>query len=422
MLFIISAVSAQDYKKLQIAYLANKFEDARNELDKVLADPKAANSAEGVLWKARVYSSLFADSALRTKYPSAGQIAFDAFTNYMTMDTSAKTLKAAGLGVVNNLYVTNLNEGLAFFQKQMWDSAYEYLRRSYQMGEYITQKNWKNNNQTFDTISVTYAGFAAQNANRKQDALKYYSKLADARVGGKDYQNVYRYILLNYLDAKDSENFNKYLATANQLYPDEKSLWGRFQSEYMSKNASVQQILEKYKADDAAGSLSEEDYATYGQTFASPSKGDAKVDSLQEMEFRKTAAEAFKKAFAKSPNGLYAFNTGLMYYIQWDALGERYSNYKGTSPALKAKRDEIEKMQLALFDPAVEWFEKGYTVLKAKTDRDRNENNTLNKTVDFLANLYAWRREKTKGSKNPKDYDVYDAKYKQYDVEHNKYK
>ena len=51
------------------------------------------------------------------------------------------------------------------------------------------------------------------------------------------------------------------------------------------------------------------------------------------------------------------------------------------------------------------------------TDKEKVEKSCLRKSVDFLANMYAIKRDKAAG-KDPKAYDVYDAKYKLYDGLH----
>ena len=71
-------------------------------------------------------------------------------------------------------------------------------------------------------------------------------------------------------------------------------------------------------------------------------------------------------------------------------------------------------------DVSSEWMEKSFAVLKDKANKINSEKNVLNKTVDFLANIYQYKRDKAKG-KDQKAYDAFDAKYKQFDALHDKY-
>ena len=71
-------------------------------------------------------------------------------------------------------------------------------------------------------------------------------------------------------------------------------------------------------------------------------------------------------------------------------------------------------------DTAIEWLEKSYAILKNKTTRTNTEKSVINKTVDFLANLYTYKRDRVRG-KDLKAFDAYEAKFKEYDALHAKY-
>jgi len=70
-------------------------------------------------------------------------------------------------------------------------------------------------------------------------------------------------------------------------------------------------------------------------------------------------------------------------------------------------------------DMSINWLEKSFNSLNAQETKDRTTHNCLNKSVDWLANLYQYKSQKVKG-KDMKAYDVFDAKYKQYDALHSK--
>src|SRR3954454_24563504 len=97
--FLLLAMStligrAQNYTTLMLDYTTNKFEDAKTEVDKLMADPKAKEDPQTLIWKYNVYSSLYADSTLKGKYPDANQQAWDALMQYVTKDPQLTKLKA----------------------------------------------------------------------------------------------------------------------------------------------------------------------------------------------------------------------------------------------------------------------------------------------------------------------------------------
>jgi hypothetical protein len=88
--------------------------------------------------------------------------------------------------------------------------------------------------------------------------------------------------------------------------------------------------------------------------------------------------------------------------------------------SLKKVNSDMEKNITEAIDIASEWMEKSFAVLKDKAPKSNSEKNVLNKTVDFLANIYQYKRDKAK-AKDPKAYDLFDAKYKQFDALHDKF-
>src|SRR5689334_22870970 len=62
---------AAQYNAVTLYYSTGKIEDAKKEVDKLMADPKTKDKPETYIWKMNVYSELYADSSLAPKYPSA---------------------------------------------------------------------------------------------------------------------------------------------------------------------------------------------------------------------------------------------------------------------------------------------------------------------------------------------------------------
>jgi len=89
-----------------------------------------------------------------------------------------------------------------------------------------------------------------------------------------------------------------------------------------------------YDKQDAAGTLTAEDYINYGSAFYNiPHEEKDKMDSAKLAGFRKKSMEAFKKGFGKD-NSMYlaAFNIGLINYLDFDATDE-------------SMRDNIKKLR-----------------------------------------------------------------------------
>lgn len=420
----IFAFSQAQYNAVTLYYTGGKYEDAKKEVDKLMADPKTNDKAETFLWKAIVYSELYADSTLTLKYPDASTKAFDAIHKYAEKEPDLKKLKDDGMRSLSVLYLQSFNHGRDAFQKKEWNTAYDNFAFSQQVMEFIGKNSLTASGKyTIDTTGVLYAAYAAQNAGKTTDAVMRYKQLADWKINDTAYEDIYKFILSYDTEHKDEASFKKYLTIAKEVHPQDASLWSQYEMNYLNNNAGLQDIISKYKAEDASGKLTEDGYINYAESFATPAKEQLNsLDSASQVQLKYTAAEAFAKAYnLNNTNGIYAFNAGVLYYSVFTALDDRFYNNAGESATLKANRAAIVKDQLEVANKAVEWLEKGYTVLKAKKTREKTESVSLNRCVDYIANLYAWKRDKSRGV-NPKDYDAFDAKFQFYDGEHDKYK
>jgi hypothetical protein len=422
----ITTAMAQD-EIVALFVTQKKWEDAKGEVDKLVSNSKLKEKekATAYLWKLLIYSQLYADSTLSAKYPDADEQALDAYNKYAVIDPSLQQLKeqnfSAGLG---NLYSGSFEKGRTYFQNKDWENAYKYFSRAEMLGNLLLVNKLSVSTATVDTVTVLYTAYSAHNAQHPDSAVKYYGKLADIKVSGPDYEDIYKYLVQYYSDKKDDANFKKYLAVAKELYPNDNSIWTQYEMSTMTSNANLTDLLQKYQQEYAAGGMNEDKYIGYAEAFATNDKTQMdKLDSTQKLSLKMAAAQAFSKAFElNNTNGLYAFNTGVIYYSLYGELDDRYSANRGESAALKAKRAEIAKQEMAYADTASQWLEKAYAILKAKQDRTKSETASLNRTVDYLANIYIWQRDQTKLNGNSKDYDKYDALYKKYDAEHNTYK
>jgi hypothetical protein len=399
---VVCFASAQKLKDVEKAYILQKIEDAKTEIDKVVADAKQQSNPEAWFWHSSIYGTIYDDAALSVKYPSAGEVAMTSFKKYSQMDPTYKIMNASavpGKVIVDILYRGNLKQGITYFDKKQWDSAYKYFGRSSDIGDLITTNNWKGNKQPIDTITVLFTGYAAQNAKKAADAAKYYARIADLKItnvpAAGDIKDVYEYLVYHFLDTKNTELFNKYVTLAKQVYPNEINTWADYESEYIEKNLSLEEKAATYDKADAAGTLTSNQYLSYGNMFYNlKDEEKAKLDSAQIKAYRLKAEQAFAKAYQKdNSSGLAAFNAGLLNYNDWVDLDDQYSanvkkmgelnkskanekdpkkkvaleaKVKKEVDALKAINAGIEKQQHAYADKSMDWVEKSYTALTKK--------------------------------------------------------
>jgi hypothetical protein len=439
-------VHAQDLKKVQTSYLIAKIEDAKTEIDKVMADPKQSGKVEAIYWKAKISAAIFKDSKLRDKYPNSLATADESLKKYMEADPTLAQVKALGAEGFFDIYATTYQNGVKAFNDKKWGDAAANFKVAVEYSDIIFKNKWTNASIAFDTTSILYLAYASQNDSKPAEAAKYYGRLADNKVGGENFLDVYKFLANHYTVTKNEEMFKKYVATGKELYP--KYAWDEFEIDYMDQNLNLAQKTELYDKDDAAGTLSENKYLQFGDIFVNAKNKDKSLDSTAHLKYTLKAAEAYKKAFAKnSQNSIAAFNAGVIYYNIYGEYDDRYAGNIRTMQGLNADRPvekdpkkkaaadaklkaqidpikqanaNIEKPLFDYLDLSVQWLEKCYTILKDKANRSSTEKSIANKSVDFLANLYDYKRNKVRG-KDLKAFDAFEAKYKEYDALHGKF-
>jgi hypothetical protein len=438
---------AQDFKKVQNATLLNRYEDAKTEIDKLMADPKALGNAETYLWKAKVYGTLSnsSDEKIKAKYPTAFATADEAFTKYVEMDPTFKILKDNNLSdAATNIYSTSYKDGVKAFNAKAWDSASYHFNYAVKYSDYLFKNKLLKSEAAFDTTSILYAGYSAQNALKVDDAVKYYTRLMDAKVADTSNIELYKYVLLQNIKKKEKATFDKYLAISRTAFP--KEAWEDYEMEYINKNLSLTDKVAMYDKEAAAGTLTASKYIQFADLFAYIPKEDKdKMDSITLDSYNRKALDAFKKAAdLDAKDGIAHFNTGIIYYTLYGVYEDRVienrkmlkdviaahvvekdlkkkiaaeAKFKQETDAIKKLSTDLEKPMTDCVDGCIVYIEKSYNILKDKKDLNNIEKTCLRKSVDFLANMYAIKRDKSAG-KDPKAYDVYEAKYKLYDGLH----
>ncbi len=421
-----SGVKAQDYKKVREALVLAqvpgqaglaKLEDAKAQLDKVLADPKADGKAETYLLKTEVLGTIAANEALKAKYPSADVEALQALKKYLELEPNEAKIKEDRYTGVNSAYSSLFNAGVKYYNEKNWDSSFAKFKNVVELGDILTTRKWTTS--AFDTTSYLYAGVTAQNAKKNEEAAKYYGKIADRKIAGKDYEGIYDFLVKFYLNNNNQTEFKKHLAIAKEVYP-KNTLWNDLEFANTTDNAGVEDMVKRFEDADAAKTLNAKSYLDYGDYFIN-NKKIKELDPSQRAQYTNRAFLAFSKAAdLDTANGISSYNAGVAAYTLFEDASDSARKIKGITAAIKTKRAQADKQVDSAAVNSITWLEKSYNTLAAKTDRTNTEKNVVGKTADLLYNLYIYQRDRSKVL-NPKNYDKFDAKSKFYDSMHGKF-
>lgn len=443
LLAVLGLTSFSQYDDVKTNYLLQRYDDAKTALDKALANPKLKDKdkPEGLYWNFLIDVSFFIDSALAVKHPESDSAALLAFNQYIEKDPDAKLLKdekdgEKGHHGLSNLKLVDFNYGVRAFRDSKWKDAYNFISRTNRIND-IRQRYGFVDQNFLDTNVVLFAGYSAQNSGDLATAAKYYEKLIDrkAKIESRDFESSIYYYLLGYLgQVNDQANFKKYADISRELYPQYSDAIGKLEMRSSVSNASLTDLLTKFKGQLATG-MTEEQFATYADAFSQPDKDEvAKLDSATQVQVKLAAAAAYSGAFSvaiahnvappadgsQDLTGVYAYDASIIYTNLYQDLDNRFYNLKGADATLKPKRDAAEKLESQYGDSVIVWTTNTYNYYKGKANLTKREISFTKTALTNLTVVYGWKRDRNQGVNVP-NYEKYDALYKQFDAETDKY-
>jgi hypothetical protein len=425
-------VSAQKYEDIKNLLLFNKYAQAKTDLDKGMANAKFTAKAEAYILKTTVYAGMsMADGTKGT--PQAEQLTTEAeaaFKKYKEMDPE--------MGLINdpvyqngpvNLYSGYYASGYDDYSNKKWEPAFDKFKKASELSDILIAK--KVLTSALDTNVLILAAVTAEGANKKDEAAKYYMRLADAKITGDGFESVYRYLVSYNFGKRDIAAFEKYKALGKQMFPnseyfdyDKIDFAVGLETTFQAKVKSLEEMLatdpNNFKANQILGELL---YDTLN------SRTDGAVLPANASELETKMVNAFHKAAAAKPDseipflyiGDHFINKAVSVNDEREAHAkEMKARTKPGAMASKedvAKRDMLDKKYSETLDGAREPYEKAAAMFAAKpasTEKNQaqRDKQQYKKVVSYLSDIYANKRINAKGK--PADIAKYTAEEKKW--------
>ena len=400
---LIHAQSVDDVKKYLIL---GQFKEGKAEIDKAMGNAKFAGKAEAWIMKMAIYGVLAIDDkekneALKEQYANDS---YKAFKKYMEMEPSLSLMTSPEYkDYPIYLYNAFTMSGYTDYTKEKWDPAYEKFKVASSLSDLLIEKKVMLTN--FDTTVVYLAGITAQNSKHTDEAIGYYKRLADIKIPGEDYENLYKYLVFNFFLKKDFTNFEKYKAIGASLYPKtEYFTFDKLDFAYdlaTSFDERVKMLEEVLTAEpnNAKGNLLLAEILY--DTLHSSKDGAALPGNAAELE--KRMIELFNKAASLNPTDImpYLFLGEHLYLKAQEINDARSAHAKATQARTKpgakasaddiAKRDQLDKQYLDAMIAAKEPLEKAGEIFASKT-LDTREKQQYKKIANDLSEIFGYMK------------------------------
>lgn len=403
------------------------YKKAKEDVDKGMTNTKFASKPEAYILKATVYSGLAMDSAVKLS-PEGPQYLTDAevaFFKYKEMQPDmALLVDPIYRNAPINIYSGLFSAGYKDYEKKNWQAGLDKFKKVVELSDLLIDK--KIIEIKADTNSLLLAGILAENAGQKDDAVKYYGRLADMKATGTGFEGIYRFLVNYYAMKKDDANFEKYKSVGKQLYPeseyfkyDKVDFAVGLEEDFAKKVKSLEETIAGDPTNHKATMLLGE---IIYDTLNSRKDGAVPPANAAELETKMIAAFT-KAAELKADDELPFLYSGDHFVNKSIKVGDEREAHAAamkarTKPGTAASKDDVakrdaldEKYGLAL-DAAREPYEKAAAIFAKKEKLTGQEKQQYKKVAGYLGDIYM--NKKIRAKAKPADQAKFAAEEKKW--------
>ncbi len=407
----IFGIKAQNYSTAKNMLALNQYVKAKEDFDKNITNAKYAAKPEAWILKAGIYAGLAMTDENKGK-PTGDQLAGEAnaaFAKFKEMDPKMELLsdpiyQNATLNLYSGFYTAGYND----YNAKKWETAFQKLKTAVEYSDLLIDK--KVLAVPMDTNVLILAGVTAEQSGQKADAAKYYSRLADAKLGGEGFESVYQFLVRHSFETKDIDAFNKYKVIGKELYPksdffdyDKVDFAMGLATNFGDKLKAIDDVLatdpNNFKANENLGML-------IYDTLNPRDEGAVRPDNAKELEQKMLAA--FTKASAAKPDD----------EIPYLYIGDHYINKAVRATEAKKKaadakaKDELDKQYGEAMEGAREPYAKAAEIFAARKELTARDKQQYKKAASYLSDIFSYK--KTHAKANSPDQVKYAAEEKKW--------
>lgn len=428
-LVLALSVQAQNYESIKNFMILQQYKKAKEDLDKQMGNAKFSAKPEAYILKAAIYSGLASDAAVKTT-PEGAQLLNDAdaaFRKFKEMDPTMALLKdAAYQNAPINIYAALFSSGYKDYETKNYQSGFEKFKKVVEYSDLLIEK--KLLSVPVDTNALLLAGILAENTGSKDDAVKYYIRLADIKAKGDGFESIYRLLVNYHFTKKDMAGFEKYKAIGGELYPeseffkyDKVDFAVGLEEDFNKKISSLEETIaadpNNYKAIRLLGEI-------IYDTLNSRHEDAVQPGNAAELEAKMT--KAFAKASELKPEEeiLYIYVGDHFVNKSIKANDARTAHAAAMKARTKpgaaaskediAKRDALDNEYGNTLDMAREPYEKAAALFAKKEKLTGHDKQQYKKVVGYLGDIYMNKKIRANRDKKTADAAKYAAEEKKW--------
>ena len=405
-LFFAAVANSQSLDDIGKLMEKNKYDAAKVSIEKYIADPKNAASAEAWYYKGRIYNSLSKDSTVAKQDAyNYKQTAFDAFKKNQQLDKFDLRMKTEFYKSYLDLYLGFYDLGAQNFNLKNYPAAYNSFTKSQEMENFILSKNYLYDEiklNKLDTALVMNIAASALQASDTLNAVINYRRITDAGITGLDYERVYEYLGRYYLEKKDNSNAQMILAKAKTAYPTN-NFWNALEVEQISKSGDIKALLARYDElynKDPRNFANSYNYAVemYNSLWANVNKSPDTALFLKLTTVLKSAIAVDESMDATMLLNNHLFNVAADYSTKAALI----KVIKTTKPDELKKKKDLNASSISYMNELIPYGESMIKFLSAKTTLTTKQKINYKQVANYLSDAYRLKGDLKKSAEYDK--------------------
>ncbi len=384
-----------------MAMNSKNFDEAKEDIDKAMANPETKEKPKALFTKAQVYMALQTSE----KYKASNPYRESAQATLKLIEVKPDYEKS----VVDQLLIAQAyqyyNDGINANKNKNYAEAGEFMKMVARIHDIGGGKRFEKSERAkqFDTVAAEAALIVATGSyynNKYDEAIPLL--LAAKNNPITRIPTVYECLIDAYNRQKSTTEANNMIAEARKFFPDDVTLRNYELNAYISsgkQDEMVKKLEEAVSKDPQNGDLLF-NLATAYMTSANPKDGKKPANAA---DFITKAEQTYLKAIGITPeNPVYNYNLGALYFNQATEMNDQMNAITGSSDAEQKKYDDLKAKRDAMFGKSMPYFEKSYNVLSTKKGDDMK---TYKSTLLALKEVYARQNMMDKANDMKKKYE-----------------
>lgn len=341
------------------AYLTkNEYANAKAEIDVAITIEK--NAVKGKTWfvRGKIYQAIATstDKAVTSLDADALDKSIEAYNKVLEMEKATSPNHLISTTNLDAIWGNYINAGGTVYGEEKFDEALANFENALKV-------------KPTDSVTLLYAGVAAQQSGNNDMTLKYYYQMMDADIANADV--VSTLIYLERTHRKDNNKALELVRKAKELYPTE-TKFGQEEISLLLTMDKVDEARTKLEAAIEADPTNVNLHLNLGVLY--DNLGSAKLEAGEKEVARENynkAKDAYLKAIEIDADSYIAnFNTGVIYVNlakeYYDEVRDmNLRDYDKYGPAKLEKADKILKEGLPYMEKATEIQPDDVSGLKA---------------------------------------------------------